>query len=94
MRVVFEIEVPDGAVDKSTEGELIRAVKELTVLKLYTEHRITARDVAEMLGMSQIQLLDPLGGNGVELPAELKGDDQVLAILDRWQKRPTGKRIV
>jgi hypothetical protein len=32
MKLAFEIEVPDGAVDKSTEAELVRSVKEQTVL--------------------------------------------------------------
>jgi len=89
MRLAFEIEVPDGAVDKSTEAELMRSIKELTVRKLYAEQRITAREAAEMLGMSQIQLLDPHGldWRGI-FPAE-RDDDEDFAILQRWHKQHT-----
>ena len=92
MRLAFEIDVPDGAVDKSTEAELTRSVKELTVLKLYAERRITARDVAEMLGMSQIQLQDPVGSNSVQLPPELH-DVEVFGLLERWHKQRNAKSM-
>ena len=90
--MAFDIEVPDGAVDKSTEAELTRSVKELTVLKLYAERRITARDVAEMLGMSQIQLQDPVGSNSVQLPPELD-DVEVFGVLEQWHKQRSGKSM-
>ena len=34
MKLEFELEVPDGAVDKCAEAELIRSVREQTTLKL------------------------------------------------------------
>jgi hypothetical protein len=37
MKLVLELEVPDGAVDKSAEADLIGSVKEQTALKLYSE---------------------------------------------------------
>jgi hypothetical protein len=48
MKLAFELDVPDGAVDKSAEAELVRSVKEQTVLKLYSEQRITTGEAAEM----------------------------------------------
>ncbi len=41
MKLAYELELPEGAVDQSAEGELARSVKEQTALKLYSEQRVT-----------------------------------------------------
>src|ERR1700722_10871986 len=60
MKLEIELELPDGAVDKSAEAELIRSIKEQTVLKLYAEERVTTGEAAAMLGLTRIQFLDLL----------------------------------
>ena len=75
MKLAFEFEVPDGAVDKSTEAELVRSVKEQTVLKLYSEQRVTTGEAAEMLGVSNIEFLDVLRRTGVGFLVELDQED-------------------
>ena len=44
MKLAFELELPDGAVDQSAEAELVRSVKEQAALKLYSEQRVTTGD--------------------------------------------------
>lgn len=75
MRLAFEIEVPDGAVDKSAEAELVRSVKEQTVLKLYSEQRVTTGEAAEMLGLTRVEFLDLLGRSDVGFLVELDEED-------------------
>ncbi len=83
MKLAFEIEVPDGAVDKGAEAELVRSVKEQTVLKLYAEERITTGEAAEMLGLTRIEFLDLLRRSGVGFQVEL--DDEDFVMLRRWR---------
>ncbi len=75
MKLAFEIEVPDGAVDKSAEAELVRSVKEQTVLKLYAEQRVTTGEAAEMLGLTRVEFLDLLGRSGVGFLVEVDEED-------------------
>jgi|SRR5271157_4272264 len=84
MRLDNELEVPDGAVDKCAEAELIRSVKEQTALKLYSDERVTTGEAAEMLGLTRIQFLDLLRGSGVGFRVEL--DDQDFAQIRRWRE--------
>ena len=75
MKLAFEFEVPDGAVDKSTEAELVRSVKEQAVLRLYSQQRITTGEGAEMLGLTRIEFLDLLRRTGVGFLVELDDED-------------------
>jgi predicted HTH domain antitoxin len=84
MKLAFELEVPDGAVDKTAEAELVRSVKEQTVLKLYSEQRVTTGEAAEMLNLTRIELLDLLRRTGVGFQAEL--DDEDFQMIRRWRK--------
>jgi predicted HTH domain antitoxin len=83
MKLAFELELPDGAVDQSARAELVRSVKEQTALKLYSEQRITTGEAAEMLGLTRIEFLDLLRQNGVGFQVEL--DDEDFQILRRWR---------
>jgi len=83
MKLAFELDVPDGAVEKGAEAELVRSVKEQTVLKLYSEERITTGEAAEMLGLTGIEFLDLLRRTGVGFQVEL--DDEDFALLQRWR---------
>lgn len=89
MKLAFELEVPDGAVDKSAEAELVRSVKEQTVLKLYSQQRITTGEAAEMLGLTRIEFLDLLSRSGVGFQVEL--DDEDFVMLRRWREDHAGK---
>jgi predicted HTH domain antitoxin len=84
MKLEIELEVPDGAVDKSAEAELIRSVKEQTALKLYSDDRITTGEAAEMLGLTRIQFLDLLRRSGIGFLVEL--DDEDFAQIRRWRE--------
>ncbi len=84
MKLAFELELPDGAVDKTGEADLVRSVKEQTVLKLYSEQRITTGEAAEMLGLTRIEFLDLLQRSGVGFVVDL--DDEDFAQIRRWQK--------
>jgi predicted HTH domain antitoxin len=75
MKLAFELEIPEGAVDKSDEAELVRSVREQTVLKLYSEQRVTTGEAAEMLGLTRIEFLDLLGRTGVGFQVELDDED-------------------
>ena len=75
MKLAFELEVPDGAVDERAENELLRSVKEQTVLRLYSDQRITAGEAAEMLSLSRIEFLDLLRRTGVGFAGELDEED-------------------
>ena len=84
MRLEIELEVPDGAVDKCAEAELIRSVKEQTALKLYSDERVTTGEAAQMLGLTRIQFLDLLRRTGLEFQVEL--DDEDFAQIRRWRE--------
>jgi predicted HTH domain antitoxin len=75
MKLAFELDIPEGAVDKSAEAELVRSVREQTVLKLYSEQRITTGEAAEMLGLTRIEFLDLLGRTGVGFQVDLDDED-------------------
>jgi predicted HTH domain antitoxin len=75
VRRLYTGEVPDGAVDKRAEAELIRSVKEQTVLKLYSDERVTVAEAAEMLGLTRIRFLDLLRGTGVGFRVKLDDED-------------------
>lgn len=75
MKLAIELDLPDGAFDKVAEAELVRSVKEQTVLKLYSEERITTGEAAEMLGLTRIEFLDLLRRTGVGFRVELDDDD-------------------
>jgi predicted HTH domain antitoxin len=75
MKLAFELELPDGAVDKASEAQLVRSVKEQTVLKLYSEDRVTTGEAAELLGLPRIAFLDLLRSSGVGYNGELDEDD-------------------
>ena len=87
MKLEFELEVPDGAVDKRAEAELIRSVKEQTTLKLYSDGRVTTGEAAEMLGLTRIEFLDLLRRTGLGFQVEL--DDEDFAQIRRWREDPT-----
>ncbi len=91
MKLAFELEVPDGAVDKSAEAELVRSVKEQTVLKLYSEQRVTTGEAAGMLGLTRIEFLDLLRCTGAGFQVEL--DDEDFVMLRRWRKDHAGKNL-
>jgi len=84
MRLEIELEVPDGAVDKGDEAELIRSVKEQTALKLYSDERVTTGEAAQMLGLTRIQFLDLLRRTGLGFQVEL--DDEDFAQIGRWRE--------
>jgi len=84
MKLAFELELPDGAVDQSAEAELVRVVKEQTALKLYSEQRVTTGEAAEMLGLTRIEFLDLLRRSGVGFQVEL--DDKDFEMLRRWRE--------
>ena len=75
MRLEIELEVPEGAFDKSAEAEFIRSIKEQTVLKLYADGRVATGEAATMLGLTRIQFLDLLGRTGVGFRVELDEED-------------------
>jgi predicted HTH domain antitoxin len=81
VKLAFELEVPDGAIDESTETELLRSVKEQTVLKLYSGQSVTTGEAAEMLGLTRIEFLDLLRRTGVGFVVDL--DDQDFEQLRR-----------
>ena len=82
MKIAFELEVPDGTLDKNAEAELVRSAKEQTVLKLYADDLVTTGEAAAMLGLTRIQLLDLLQKSGVGFRVEL--DEQDFQMLRRW----------
>ena len=84
MKLAFELELPDGAVDQSAEAELVRSVKEQAALKLYSEQRVTTGEAAEMLGLTRIEFLELLRRSGVGFQVEL--DDKDFEMLRRWRE--------
>jgi predicted HTH domain antitoxin len=87
MKLEIELEVPDGAVDKDAEAELIRSVKEQTALKLYSNERVTTGEAAEMLSLTRIQFLDLLRRTGRGFQVEL--DDEDFAQIRCWREDQT-----
>ena len=75
MKLAFELDVPDGAVDRVAEVELVGSVKEQTALKLYADERVTTGEAAAMLGLTRIQFLDLLHRTGAAFRAELDEED-------------------
>jgi predicted HTH domain antitoxin len=84
MKLAFELELPDGAVDQSAQAELVHSVKEQTALKLYSEQRVTTGEAAEMLGLTRIEFLELLRRSGVGFQVEL--DDEDFQMLRRWRE--------
>jgi predicted HTH domain antitoxin len=84
MKLAFELDVPDGAVDERAEAELMRSVKEQAVLRLYSEQRITTGEASGMLGLTRVEFLDLLGRTGVGFLVEL--DDEDFAQLRRFRE--------
>ena len=74
MKLAFELELPDGAIDQSTEVELLRSAKEQTVLKLYAGESVTTGEAAEMLSLTRVEFLDLLRRSDVGFRVDL--DDQ------------------
>ena len=75
MKVAFDLELPDGAVDRHAEAELVRSIKEQAALKLYADGRVTTGEAARMLGLTRIQFLDLLRRAGVGFRVELDEQD-------------------
>jgi predicted HTH domain antitoxin len=84
MKPEIELEVPDGAIDKGAEAELIRSITEQTALTLYRYERVTTGEAARMLGLSRIQFLDLLRRNGAGFRVEL--DDEDFSRIRRWRE--------
>jgi len=91
MRVAFELEVPDGAVNKDAEAELVRSVKEQAALKLYADGRITTGEAAVMLGFTRIQFLDLLRTSGIGFRVELDEEDFQMIRRSRQEHASKGK---
>jgi predicted HTH domain antitoxin len=87
MKLEIELELPDGAVDKDAQAELIRSVKEQTALKLYSDERVTTGEAAEMLGLTRIQFLEFLRRTGIGFQVEL--DEEDFAQIRRWREDNT-----
>jgi predicted HTH domain antitoxin len=92
MKLAFELDLPDGAVDKASEAELVRSVKEQTVLKLYSEQRVTTGEAAEMLGLTRIEFLSLLDRTGVGFLVELDDEDFAQLRRSRDAERPNERR--
>jgi hypothetical protein len=75
MKLSFDLELPDGAVDDRTQPELVRSIKEQAVQKLYSDQRITAAEAASALSVSRLQFLDLLRTSGVGFRVELDEQD-------------------
>ena len=84
MKLEIELEIPDGAVDKDAEAELIRSIKEQTALKLYSDERVTTGEAAGLLGLTRIQFLEFLRRTGLGFQVEL--DDEDFAQIRRWRE--------
>ncbi len=91
MKLAFELEVPDGAIDERAETELLRSVKEQTVLRLYSADSITTGEAAEMLGLGRVEFLDLLRRTGVGFRIDL--DDQDFEQLKKARKSGRSQSI-
>jgi predicted HTH domain antitoxin len=84
MKLAFELDLPEGAVDHSAQAELVRTIKEQTVLKLYSDDRVTTGEAAEILGLTRLQFLDLLRTSGVGFRVEL--DDEDFRQIRQWRE--------
>ena len=84
MKLSFELEVPEGALDPSAAGEIVRSAKQQTVLKLYAEQCITTGEASQMLGMTRIAFLDLLRQTGVGFSVDLDQED--FEQIRRWRQ--------
>jgi len=75
VKLAIELEVPDDAINKTLQEEIVRSVKEQAVLKLYATDLITTGEAARMLGATRIQFLDLLQRSGVGFHVELDDED-------------------
>ena len=75
MKLAFEIEVPDGAIDSRSEAELVRSIKERAALQLYADGRLTTGEAARMLDLTRIQFLDLLHRTSVGFRVDLDEED-------------------
>ena len=62
----------------------MRSVKEQSVLRLYSEERITTGEATEMLGLTRIEFLDLLRQSGIGFQVELDAHD--FEMLRGWRK--------
>ena len=84
MKLEIELEIPDGAVDKDAEAELIRSIKEQTALKLHSDERVTTGEATGMLSLTRIRFLEFLRRTGLGFQVEL--DDEDFAQIRRWRE--------
>ena len=91
MKLAFELVLPDGAIDKTSQADLVQSVKQQTVLKLYADERITTGEAAEMLGLTRIQFLDLLRTSGVGFRVEL--DEEDFHQIRKWREDPARKSV-
>jgi predicted HTH domain antitoxin len=87
--LAIELDIPDNALTKDAQTELVQSVKEQTALRLLAEHRVTTGEASRMLGITRVQLLDLLNRSGVGFQVELDEDD--FAMLRQWQLEHPGK---
>jgi predicted HTH domain antitoxin len=92
MKLSFELGLPDGVIDHHAQADLVRSVKEQTVLKLYAEQRITTGEAAEMLGLTRIDFLELLRRKGTGFVVELDEEDFQQARALRRTHTPKGNR--
>ena len=91
MTLAIELDIPDDALSKDAQSELVKSVKEQAVLRLLAEHRVTTGEASLMLGITRLQTLDLLGRSGVGFQVELDEDD--FAMIRQWRLDQTGKSI-
>jgi predicted HTH domain antitoxin len=84
MKVAFELDLPEGTIDTSTQAEFVRSVKEQAVLRLYGQERISSGEAAELLGLAKAEFLELLKISGVGFHAPLDEDDFLQ--IRRWRE--------
>lgn len=89
MTLAIELDIPDNALTKDAQAELVRSVKEQTALRLLAERRVTTGEASRMLEITRVQLLDLLNRSGVGFEVELDEDD--FAMLRQWRLERSGK---
>lgn len=92
MKLAFELDLPEGAIDTSTQAEFVRSVKQQAVLRLYAEERISSGEAAELLGLAKIQFLELLRSSGVGFQANL--EEQDFLQIRRWREDTSHTRNV
>jgi hypothetical protein len=75
VKLAIELDVPDGAIDRPAQEELIRSVKEQAVLKFYAGDLISGAQAAQILGITRLQFLDLVRTSGVGIRVDLDEDD-------------------